>query len=683
MITYNDLKNYDYIFCDVFDTFVMRSVSPEYVKKIWSNYIVKYFSLSMSIQKLYSFRNKIEMELYSRSKQNGFDEEFKYEDLISEIFNAFKDNFKNIEFQQFYKVCVDTELEIEKNVQFLDGEVISVLKECKKHGKKIYCISDMYLSKNMIQEIFKYHGVLDLFDDIFISSEYLKNKKTGNLFSLVLSELSVPAEKCFMFGDNFYSDFEIPKKNGINSFCIDRSDRYSFYSSFDQMMTENKFDYKFKFLCKCNTDCFENIVFSLYMFIEGLYYDLMRNNKSEVIFLSREGEFLKKLFDLYVSKIYNKKIVSKYAIVSRKSTYLPSLGDIKNEDYSSLLSQYSYTSLNEFLKSLNLHENDISKILKSVIDLPSKELQKKYFLDDEKMKSLNDILNFDPDLKISYFQKSAVFNRMKNNEEYINIVNSRRLEQKHNFIKYFKQLTQFKDVSLVDIGWNGSIQNNISNILGKDYNINGYYLGLQKRDGKFEECKKGLVFSNVPSESHDYKLYSTNRTIYEILLGASHGSANEYVEKNGKVEVKLFSKQEERDIYDNHISKIQDRMLQIFSELCDLFSNGYYDNLAYSKKFNYIHFKTMFYPNKKQLEFFNNIYHYENFGVFEFTSFNTKKRVSLKFKIKEYLKLFLRFRTYFDDCFWPMLKLYNNHMFFGMFIYRNLKKIQFRKNDII
>ena len=144
MITYDDLKDYDFVFCDIFDTFIMRNVSPEYVKKVWCNHIVKLYSMPINMQELYCFRNNKEMELCCRSEQQGYDKEFKYIDLIKEIYEEYKTFLKNVDLQQFVDVCVETELNIEKSVQFIDDDIISVLKKCKKSGKKIYCISDMY-----------------------------------------------------------------------------------------------------------------------------------------------------------------------------------------------------------------------------------------------------------------------------------------------------------------------------------------------------------------------------------------------------------------------------------------------------------------------------------------------------------------------------------------------------------
>lgn len=659
MIKYNDLQNFEYIFFDIFDTLLFRKVNPEYVKKIWSNHIIKFFDLNIDMIELYEFRNKVETNLCDDNYKNGFDQEFVYHDLIKCIYKYFIVDKYEINFDEFYNVCVDVEVEIEKNVQYLDTDIISIIKKLKKDNKKIYCISDMYLSKSMLKKIFEYHNIWNLFDDIYVSCEHLVNKKSGRLYDLVLNELNIKSDKCVMIGDNVFSDFEIPINLGFKAFHLKRDNIYNFYSDYIINNSFEKIDKDFYEIASSSTDSFEHVIFSLYTFTEKLYYNLLRTNKKEIVFLSREGEFLKKIFDIYVSKVYNKNIISKYMIVSRKSTYLPSLKPIKEEKFSSLLNQYSYISAYEFLKSLNFSEEEISDI----------------------QKSLDNNFNFNE--KISDMVNSSIYKKIINNKNFVKIYEYKRKNQKNNFKKYVKQITSENDISVVDIGWNGSIQDNIQNILGNSYKINGYYLGLEKRDFVFDENKKGLIFSNVPNYSEFYKLYNVNRSIYEILLGASHGSANLYVEEDEIIKVELFSKDEERKIYDDIISKIQEKMLDYFSKLCDLFANGFYDNIKYIKLFNKIHFNMMFRPNLNQIKFFNNIYHYENFGLFEFTTFNKTKKINFKFKLIEYFKFISKYNVYFNDSFWPMLKLYNYNMKIAIIMYRNLKRFQFLKTNVM
>ena len=198
-----------------------------------------------------------------------------------------------------------------------------------------------------------------------------------------------------------------------------------------------------------------------------------------------------------------------------------------------------------------------------------------------------------------------------------------------------------------------------------------------------ENNKQGLIFTNVPKVSKNFELFVENRSVFEVLLGASHGSANRYVEKNNKVEVLTFEKKEERDIYVNVISKIQNSMMKTFQEMIKLFANGYYDNKKIVKEINRAHFNMVFYPTEEQLNFFNKIYHYENFGVFEFTEFKLKKKLNLKYYLKENLKYFLKHKAFFYDAFWPVLKLSNEKLYLQKALYIHGKKGKLKRRGVI
>lgn len=671
-------KKYKYIFLDIFDTILYRKVQPEFTKKIWANHLCSTLDLKINMLELYTLRNKLEQELGEKNYNAGNDWEFKYIDLIKEIYKRID---VNITEEEFITLSTTLEVGVESSVLIPHDDIIKEIKKERKNNKKIYCVSDMYLSKEMLNSIFKNLGIRDLFDDIYVSCEYLLNKKTSKLYEKVLKDLKAKNNECIMVGDNKSSDYEIPIKLGIDAIHIDRTKQYEKYDKFLNEHNEATIYNKFRELKAQNTDNFENSIFSLYRFISRLYFNLIKNNLDEVFFLSREGEFLKKLFDRFVDTIDNKKIKSHYILVSRKATYLPSLKNINKEDFSVLLQQYVYISINEFFKSLNFEKKDLESIKKSLIT-DFKKASTKGFSSREK-EELKELIAGNFDQKIIYLYGSKILQIIKKNKTFAEIYEKNRIEQSELFKKYIKQFTSEKRICVVDIGWNGSIQDNIQNILGDKYEVSGYLYGLVSRNPEKCKNKEGLVFTNVPEVSNNFELYCENRTIYEILLGASHGSANKYVEKNGHVEVLTFEKEEERKIYTNVISKIQNNMLDTFNELVNILANEYYNDKYIKKEINRIHYKMLYKPTKEQLTFFNRIYHYENFGVFEFTDFKLHNKLTPYFYLKENAKYFLKRKHFFDTSFWPVLKLYNEKLFIPRFIYVTNKKLKYKRKGLI
>lgn len=671
-------KKIKFVLFDIFDTLVSRKIQPEYVKKIWANQLIKYFKLELIATDLYLLRNRIEEDLGNENLTLGNDCEITYDSIIKKLYEELK---IKIPYKKFLDGCKKIEINIESKVLIPDQNIIKEIKKLKKEGKKINCVSDMYLSKKMIENIFESLKIRKLFDNIFVSSEYLKNKKTGKLYDIVLKKLNANPDNCIMIGDNYHSDCEIPKQLGMNAVHLKRNENYEFYERYLNSHSPKIIYSEVVNLSKTNNCDFEHSIFSLYSFIEKLYYELLIRNEKEVFFLSREGEYLKKLFDYYCDNIFGSKIDSHYLYVSRKATYLPSLKKIEDEDFSSLLNQYSYITIMEFLKSLNFEKEEINKIINSY-KKDAKILLDKIIVDGDYKEQIEFIITDDVNKKIPNFIKSGSLEVLKNNDVFRKIYEKNRVEQRNNFVEYINQKTKNKHIFVVDIGWNGSIQNNIQNILGDSYTVEGFYFGMNRRNKKEKIKKYGLMFTTEP-KNKEFDLYNQNRSLYEIILGASHGSANKYIKREKEVEVSLFSLKEEKNIFEKVIKPLQDRMFKIYKQLVDLLANGYYDNYKVYKLFNKIQYEMLFHPNKDQLQFFNKIYHYENFGVFEFTEFNIKNKIGIKRYIKENLKFVLRYSHFFDDSFWPVLKLKNLKLYIPYFIYVTAKKIKFKKKDLI
>lgn len=70
------------IYCfDYYDTIVRRNVEPEYVKKIWCKELKDFLPIPLGVEELYLTRNKLEAALCAENEKNGYDLEFRYQDL--------------------------------------------------------------------------------------------------------------------------------------------------------------------------------------------------------------------------------------------------------------------------------------------------------------------------------------------------------------------------------------------------------------------------------------------------------------------------------------------------------------------------------------------------------------------------------------------------------------------------
>lgn len=658
----NNLKNVDVVFFDVFDTILLRNIEPEYVKKIWSMFIINIFQLNLNPIDLYNKRNEIETFLCDNSVKIGLDPEFRYKEMIMLIYDfIIIDNKINVDCVNFYKKCIEIELGIEKRVQYVDYEVLDLIKYIKRKNKKIICISDMYFNKKTIQKMFSNLKIDQLIDDIFVSEKNLISKKSGRLYKKILKKIALNPKKCIMIGDNQSSDYDIPNSLGINSYLIDRNHQKEIYSNFSNENNEKLLVQELsKILNKKNNQPFVDIVYSLYLYTEKLYFKLIELGVDDVVFFSREGEFMKKLFDEYQKTVFSKKINSHYLLVSRKSTYLPSLNKLDKEKFEVLFRAYNNISPEEFLTSLNFNEKEIIKVHVSL---------------GEKNKFRDKITNFSKSKEYKLILKDKVFR---------SLYRKKRLDQKELFRKYINQLNlqDKRNIHIVDVGWKGTIQSNIQRILEK-CTLSGHYLGLSVYEARDMDNKEGLLFSNYPNVSENFKLFNENKPMFEILLGASHGGAAYYYEEDGVVKVKTHNIKKEIELFNKVINPIQKDIISKFCLIKDLIQNRLYDTKKIERLFNKKHFDMVFSPSAQELNFFSGLYHFENFGLFSFTKFNSSIKLSLNQKIREYLKYFLRHEKYVSDYYWCQLKNYNNRLKLLMKIYALERYIYFKNKNII
>lgn len=178
---------------DIFDTLLLRPyVSPK--------------DLFLHLEEQYGcvgFRDeRVDAERRCRKKNNNL-QDISFDLIYEEISPKFKK----------YK---DIELNFERQVLYSNIEMKYLWDCAKKLGKTIIICTDMYLPREFLLEILFKNGFGN-FDQLFISGEIGKTKKTGDLFQFVLKQLNLKNNDMLHIGDNKKGDFDVPKRIGIHS----------------------------------------------------------------------------------------------------------------------------------------------------------------------------------------------------------------------------------------------------------------------------------------------------------------------------------------------------------------------------------------------------------------------------------------------------------------------------------
>ena len=224
-------------------------------------------------------------------------------------------------------------------------------------GKRVIITSDMYLDKSTVEKILAKNGYTG-YEKLYISSETLKLKATGDIFKLIVSDLGVSADRILHIGDNWnsdvvsaqncgYSTYFLPKatetfENGISDIYTGNQNYVNMTKTTTQVDTtaskdqlpvrcalalaaDKYFDNPFKpfqWNSEYNADAYYVGYTALGIHLLGMAEWIYKISKQEgyekIVFLARDGKMIKEAFDaLASSRNYN--IKTEYFYANRKS----------------------------------------------------------------------------------------------------------------------------------------------------------------------------------------------------------------------------------------------------------------------------------------------------------------------------------------------------------------------------
>ena len=526
---------------DFFDTVIHRNCHPEVILFSWAKEVANKLKYRVSPSQIYKIRKRIEIQY----KKEENIEELKYSYLLEKIYEEISKICK-IEYTglEFVFLTRKIELNIEIENIYLDDDTVELIKSNKSKGQKNILISDFYADTKFITDILKSLDIYEYFDEIFISSDYGVRKSSGNLYKVVTKKLGIPMGNLKMIGDNIESDYNIPKSMGIEAIHREYHDNNTIITNkelskmYDEILFSNS-----------NEKPFNGFLEDIVYFISKLHERLVKNGVKKVSFCSREGQLLKVLFDMYQEIFFKNDIIeSKYLYVSRRSTLYPSFSkDLDTENFEIIFRQCKRISLENFLANLDISDDDINKIA----------------------------YQMEVDSNIELESESKLLKKLKNNQLFAKLY----LEKKKLSEVFSEYISEFLDndiLNLVDVGWKGTIQDNIQKSLPK-LNIRGYYLGLIFNDYSFvqKENKTALLFTDYPNKSLGFDILYRNFGFYEEIFVANHGPVIGY-EKKGDGIIPIFDMDKKHTNIYRFVKEYQEKMIVGYSELLESYKKTCY-----------------------------------------------------------------------------------------------------------
>ncbi|XCN73554.1 MAG: HAD family hydrolase [Candidatus Electrothrix aestuarii] len=642
-------------FCfDYFDTLVVREIEPEYTKQLAAKLHSQLLNNLISPEQLYALRQQLERELCVQSEAAGGELEFYLHTFVPPYRAALQQELGDIpplrDAALFAQRILSIETVVERAVQQPCEESIQVLVWLRNQGMTTVLISDFYLPSPWFHVMLESMGIRNYFDHFYISADHGVAKSSGRLYQKVCAELGCTPKQMLMIGDNLTSDVTRPDDLGMQSLYLVNPQQKTLYRCWKPEMLSESTRVRQRFGQAVSQEgVFKEISTTLWYFTHKLLENVLEKKVQDVVFFSKEGEFLKKLFDRMQDDLFGSRVIrSHYLLVSRKATFLASLRPLAGEDFARLFAYYRDIAPRDFLLSLNFEES--------------------------LARSLCAEIGIDYEARVPNLAGSAEFARLLAADSFQQVYEERRLQQRSNFLVYLDSLGipyEQEGLTIVDVGWKGSIQDNVYNILEGRVALQGYFAGfLRAAEPQEKNQKQGLLFDNTRHLPH-FNVYNNNRSLFEMMLGASHGSADGYftpeqfaqlpddhqrevrervrwvgpvgmagvVEpENKEVLVATLDLPKERKLFAEKIQPLQE---QFFGDVCLL-------NQAFLRSgctvpdpewFARRHARMVFTPTNEEIEFFERLYHLENFGVFEYTDFCTDTHLTLKDRYRNFINM--------------------------------------------
>lgn len=545
-LMFQALNHYDIITFDIFDTLITRKIyHPDDVFALIGNELER--EGIMKSKKYFKLRKKAELNVRKEKNFVGdcnIHEIYENFSKISKLNKTETNDIKN------------REIKMELEMAIPRKDVLEVYNKLLENNKQIILISDMYLTKDIIEEMLHKCGYYNYFD-ILLSSETGYRKDNGTMWDYFFSKYN--NSLCIHVGDNEESDIHSLIKREKNQFYIIQGKKLAEVSNYNLKTKDDINVHDSVLLGLLYNKIYFNSPFALHhKFSKSIIHNLKDygyavlgpiflqffiwffNNIGQdetLLFLAREGYFLQKFYNYFKEKFPNSKlhnIENLYFIASRRALTVPNIQNTK--DIRNILnSNYSGTIRELMFYKLGVIANN--KLENITINLPQ--------------------------------DSNLVMRKIK---QYIPEILENAKKEKENYMKYIEQNIpdyKNKNLSVVDLGYSGTIQFELTKLLKQK--VSGYYFVVSNNLKPISQgCKVYSCFNEVKyDDSFNKNPISKYSLLLESFLTAPQGQLINFDEN--AIPNYLLENNKESSM--KKLSKIYKGIIELFDDLYKIFGS--------------------------------------------------------------------------------------------------------------
>lgn len=444
---------------------------------------------------------------------------------------------------------IEAQAEIDLAMPLCAG--VSLFRRAIATGAPVVLVSDMYLPGDVIKRILSHCGIAG-YDRLYVSSEYGKSKVTGKLFQQVLADYRINADELRHCGDSLVGDYKVPKKMGIDArLSVNGKVISEIHADLNRVKRKVIRDKGFSIQRVAQLNNFQNdlqrVGFEtlgpfLYGFVRWIRAQRVDLGLDSLLFLSRDGYLMKKAYDI----VYPDE-QSEYVYASRRAWTVPLYHKRPELDF--IIEHAGFgrdISIDEFMTRVGISEDQKPALL------------------------ANSGFSISDRITVASMLNNAAFLSFFESTKDAIVENSRK--EYDACLNYLSEVIPTAKVGLVDIGWRGSMQhalNELLKILDRKVDVTGLYIGVDQ-NSRWRGQQKMLGYMFDGNRRHEVQDRETlYNSLLEALFVAPHGSLSHYETTSNGVRP-VFQKAED-GLEDGScpLFRLQEGALAFISEVVD------------------------------------------------------------------------------------------------------------------
>lgn len=539
---------------DVFDTILRRNCHPDEIKILTARRMwLESPSLSLTPFDWFELRCQVEARLGKEAQAKGLDDEYKAFEVLKACLEAFSPHECSA---RDVSALFEFELEMERRRQWLDSEFVRVLRRWADIPTVF--VTDFYAEAEKVSGLLEAAGAPERLHRGYASCDHGLNKRSGRLLEYVRQCEGVARWEHLHMGDSYLADVLPQRRTGgraiwQRSSGKERRRSAKLEKAWSARRKGNLDDYARAIRNEWKRDALSEglegrakrlyvygrvLSFLVAPFVLYVLEEAIRERATRIWYFTREGELLRRVHEAMAleNPLEHPLPEAKLLEVSRQATFAASLHSGKIEELRRFWSQYPTHSIRTLLISLDMNPEAVLSIIAGY--------------------------GLDLDQEFSQPWKHGEFVRLWGSMDFQQLFLDHVERKRSNLEHYLQDQGFFADdfEFVVDIGWRGSIQDNLALAFPGQF-ISGRYVALKSwLNPQPKNVRKAAYASNANLNDHKDELFE-NVTPLEMVFNSSHGSVVRHELKNGRYVARYVVDSAENDVYKHYTQYLQSGIL--------------------------------------------------------------------------------------------------------------------------